>query len=72
MTSPSNGPHPKVYAAGVGAGIGGSLTIVLLYIAATYWNFNPPPQVSEAIAVIITSIISLAAAYITPSDAKGT
>jgi len=69
MQSPSAAPHTKVYAAGIGASIAAPLSIILLYIAATYWNFKPPSPVSDAITAIITTVVSLVSAYLTPPTA---
>lgn len=67
MPTPSWAPHPKIASAATGAAIAAPVAVLTLYLLATYANFNPPPAVSDAITVIITSVVSLISGYLTPA-----
>lgn len=54
---PSANPTQKVAA----AGIGGSLSIVLIYVVGLF-GLDLPPEVASA----VTAIVSFAAGYVTP------
>lgn len=55
--------HPKVAASGVA----GALTVLLLWVLATYAHVNPPATVDAAIDVIVAFV----AGYLVPSDGGG-
>lgn len=59
--------NPKVTAGAVGgAGIGGPLAIVFLYVLEEL-GLNPPDAVDQAITAIIVAAVGFAAGWLRPS-----
>lgn len=66
---PTTLPQPKVVAATIGAGVGGALTIIGVYIVETAARIDIPAPVETAAALVVTSALSFAAGYFKrPSD----
>lgn len=50
--------HPKA----TGTGLGGAVSVVVLYCLSSIWNIEPPPEVAAAVTVIA----SFVCAYLAP------
>lgn len=65
------GASSKVVGATGGSVIGGAVSVVLLYCLGTYAHFNPPPEVAGAITLLIGSVTTYVAGWLTPHTPQG-
>lgn len=66
--------HPKTWNGASGAGIGGSLAIVLVWVLSLF-GVQVPDAVGQALATIMAVVVGFIASYLAPSEpapAKGT
>lgn len=54
MSTPINQPTAAPTSKVAAAGIGGAITVVLIYLAQTFFNIDLPAEVGGAVAVIVS------------------
>lgn len=62
--------NPKVTAAGVGGGVAGSLTVILVWVVGMA-GLDVPPEVASAFTTLVTAVAAIVAGYLKPSRATG-
>lgn len=61
---PTNAPQPKVTAAAAGAGVGGALSTLGIWIFETTTHIDLPLPVEGSILVLITAGVAFAAGWV--------
>lgn len=59
--------HPKTWTGASGAGLGGSLAIVLVWILSLC-GVQVPDAVGQALATIMAVVVGFIASYLAPSE----
>lgn len=61
---PTAVPQPKVVAATVGAGVGGAISTIGIYIFETVTSIDLPSLVEGSILTLVTAGVAFAAGYV--------
>lgn len=70
MQTPTAIPVQKVVGATAGSGVGGALTILLIWAASTYGHVVFPDYVVAALTLLVSTITAFAAGYLIPPKAS--
>jgi uncharacterized membrane protein YjjB (DUF3815 family) len=68
VNSSTNAPSQKLTVGGLAT----ALSVVILYLLATYAHFSPPPDITLALGALIGGAVYFIAGYVTPPAAKDT
>lgn len=68
--APTKTPQPKVVAAAIGAGVGGAITTLGVYIFESASGIDLPTSVEGSILTLITAGLAFIAGYIKKPSAK--
>lgn len=68
--TPTKTPQPKVIAAAIGAGVGGAITTLGVYIFETLTSIDLPESVEGSVLVLVTAGLAFAAGYVKAPSPK--